>query len=82
MNVKINGEYYIEIDNDQYILHQVKPQLKDPSKTSDKQIGFYTSLEKLIKVVIRRKMAEREETVTLDEFLALWKKYMESLSGS
>ena len=80
MTVKINPNYYFEVDENQFTLHFVKPQKKDPNKSSDVVLGYFTSLERLIKKIIQHHAGRSPLILDLDTFLEKWEAYGNNLS--
>jgi hypothetical protein len=80
MIIKINSDYYVDLDDNSYNVHHVSVQQKDSKKATDKVLGYCSNLDRAIKTVIQHKMALSKDTLTLDEFLARWKGYNDSLS--
>lgn len=69
MKIKINGSYYIEVTNESYDVHFVRPLKKDPTKTHDAPLAYCHTLERAVKRIIQHSMSKKNITVSMDGYL-------------
>lgn len=70
MNI-IYKDYKIKVEPSSYTLYKVGVVEKGKTKgeSRESEIGYYTSMDSCIKKIIRSELAEKNEDVTLKEFL-------------
>ena len=76
----VYDNYVITVESTQYTLYKQVKGKEDPTKTSLKEIGYFTVFDSVIQKIIRDKMSTIKETVTLQEYLQEHKKMINELT--
>ena len=81
MKVKLNESYWFEVLDNQFIPHFVhEGKDKDGnSKKSDTTLGYYTSIERMVKMITQHAISKKKVTVDVMEFLSMWKEISDEM---
>ncbi len=77
MKVRINENYYIDIDERNHTLKEVR-QTKE-GKPYEKAIGYYSSVYRALEAYNLNNLAQEDEELTIAEYIRLYKEGLDDL---
>lgn len=77
MKIRINDTYYIDVDERNYTLKEVR--VSKEGKPYEKAIGYYGSMAQALEFYNRHSLAQGEEELTIAEYIEKYKQGLDEL---
>lgn len=77
MKIRINDTYYIDVDERNYTLKEVR--VSKEGKPYEKSIGYYGSVSQALESYNRNNLAQAGEELTIAEYIRLYKEGLDEL---